>query len=416
MHLRIFLLLFMGGLFQKAGVAQTSYPLFYDKDQSMQFGANNLLIAHKAIYSFQDEYIPDSLWRESNFKRKCLGFGYRMSKLFLLDFQQDYLFYLTQHEVFGHGARYREFGSKNNRYELSMFYPFGNGSGSAMWGTIYPTTPHKEISSSIAGVQANQVLASTLLQQILLGGEIHYRQGLLYLLSQNDQLLYTWTDYYKSLNGKTGGDMNGYVNKLNTLYFNQGKTYSLNKMSLQSLVSIINPMQLYAAFTILYVHGIKGEKKLSHIPMIKLGKIQYLPFINFNISPFGGEYILSNNFKFNHQLWVMDFGISDHYFDNTYRLSLKAFNLLKFPKNRINLHFNIWNQPELELQETTGTFVPKEKNVFGGSIATDLIFNPVKSNPKFGFYSQIGYKTKGFEAGTQLDKGLILKYGLNFSF
>jgi hypothetical protein len=413
--LTFFILLF-SVFIQNELVAQTNYPLFYDKDQSMQFGANNSLIVHKALYSFQDQYIPDTLWEENKFIKKSLGIGYRMTKLFFLDFQEDFLIYLVQHEVFGHGARYREFGSKNNSYKLNLFYPFGSASGQANAGSIYQTTPHKTISASIAGVQANRTLSSTLSHQILLSDQIHYRQALLYLMSQSDQLIYTWTDYYNSVSGKTGGDMNGYVNKLNNIYLNKGKTYSLKQMSLQSLVSIVNPLQMYSAFTILYTYAIKGQKHLSNIPMIKIGKIKYLPLFNYNISPFGGEYVLSNNLRHNNQLYVIDLGVSDHFYDDSYRLKIKALNVFEFKKIKFNFHMGLWNQPELELESSVGLFMPKEENIFGGSIMSDIIFNPQKDNNKFGFYCQIGYKTKGFEIGDKLDKGFLFKYGLNFSF
>lgn len=391
--------------------AQTNYPLFYDKNQTMEFGASNALVVHRAMYSLEDKYIPLSLWKEEKLVTQSLGFGYRMSKLMLFDIQQDIFLSLVMHEVFGHGARYREFGSRDNNYTLNLFYPYGKGNGSAFPGNIYRTTPHKTIAASMGGVEANQVLANSLTPQILLSDKIHYRQATMLLVSQYDQFMYVMGDRFP-IGPFGGGDMEGYVNKLNNLYATPDKEFTLGRFARQQLISLANPMQLYSAFTILYNYGVKGEQYMPTIPMIPIGKVRYLPMLSLNLSPFGNEYVLSNNVRAKNRLFVGDIGISDHYFNNFYRVRLKAFNAVTYKKLRMNYHLSVWSQPELQLEPTND---PSETKV-GGMVKADVIFNPLVDRPEFGFFTQVGYKTKGFEIGAPLDQGGILKYGLNFSF
>lgn len=406
-------------LLQKRAITQANYPFYFEKNLPAQFGADNILVIHRGIYEFQDKYLPDTLWLENTLTKKTLGFGYRMTKLFFLDFQEEYLISLVQHEVFGHGARLREFGSTNNNYSFSLFYPFGNGSGTAFPGTFpFQLNPIENITNTIGGVQANLILSTGLSERMLLSDEIHYRQALLYLTSKNNQLVYSLQDYIISIskgNGGNSGDMAGYTRKLNALYVNEQKEYTLGRLASQNLVSVINPLQVYAAFQLVFNFGIKGKKKLSHIPMFNLRKVRYLPLLDFNLTPYGGEYILSNNFRKERQLYVLNLGISDYYFNNSYRVEVKAFNFLKLKNWNFHGHAHLWNQPELDLESINVVFDANKKNVWGGSFKIDAIFNPL-SNSNFGFYGQIGYKSKGFEMGTKLDQGLFLKYGLNFRF
>lgn len=393
---------------------QSQFPLIYDNDQSHYFGAYNSIFVHKAIYSFQDNYIPDTLRREIRLSIKCVGFGYRMAKLFLLDFQEDFLFGLIQHEAFGHAARWREFGSKNNSVTVNLFFPFGDGSGSTQFGNVVGNfTPHKNLALSIGGVEANMVLANTLCYNFLQSDSIHYRQALLYLISQNDQLLYIWSDRIKGQNTNGGGDMLGYVSNLNNLYNPTQNPYTIEKLSIQSIVSVISPIQIYSAFTLFYSYGLMGKKYLSKIPMIRFGNVRYLPYLNYNLSPFGSEYLFCNAVKYKNKLLIADMGIGENTFNNFYRLRIKLFNLLKNNKVGMNLHVDAWNQPELELEPNANT---KTENQIGGAVKIDFMLHPFQNKNNISLYTQLGYKTKGFIIGEPLAETFILRYGISFHF
>ena len=171
--------------------AQSYSTIIIDKQRTATMGAEDLATMHKALYSFQDRHIPDTLFRENTFLQKSAGFGCRMARLLLLDAQEDEFISLVQHEVFGHGARLRELGYEKNAYGLNMFFPFGDGHGFAQYGTLqsgyqYPTI-HERIAVDIAGVDAQILLGSTITEQALLDDSLHFRQGVLYLVSQNFQ-------------------------------------------------------------------------------------------------------------------------------------------------------------------------------------------------------------------------------------
>ncbi len=118
----------------RTALAEVRYLVEIDGRKSTQIGAENLIAFQYGTSSMLDRYLKPRWFEEDKKSRKAIGIFYRLSKTVLLDNVIDHLAILTQHEVFGHGSRYREFGYKNNSYSLSLFPPYGNGNGYAISG------------------------------------------------------------------------------------------------------------------------------------------------------------------------------------------------------------------------------------------------------------------------------------------
>lgn len=392
--------------------AQSYSQLIYDNEYSAQMGAGNLITLHHALYNFTDKHIRDTFVAENTFLKKSAGVGYRLAKLFLLEHPIDQFISLAQHEVFGHGFRYREFEYENVFYNLKIGYPYGKGGGySGSWGARIPPTTQERNTLNIGGVEGNRLLADNITYQILLDDEIHYRQGSLFYIAQNNLLRYLWSSRNgsRSLNGSN--DMSNYINIVNTQYAS-GKAdgYNLTVLSNQSLISLINPMQLYAVYSMLYTYGIKGEKSLKRIPMIQFKNITYLPALNYSLTPFGSQYHFVNYVKYKTSLVSADFMHGDNMFNTFYGVSLKGFNLLNTQRVSLNLHIDIWNQPELELEKYSTL---KKPNVTGEAVKLDIQFRPYVRPNKLGLFVQAGYKSKGFVMGEMLKETYILRCGVS---
>ena len=398
----------------KDAEAQSYSSIIYDKNLSENVGANSLRTLHNALSAFQDQNIPDSLFVENNAGTKSAGIGYRLAKMIVLDQQISGLVSLLQHEVFGHGARFRELGYDGNSYNVNLSFPFGSGEGFAQRGNLTdgysaPTLQEGVVAGAIGGVESNSVLGNHLSAQILLNDALHYREALLYLLTQNNLLGYLWIT--RNNPGKLGlsNDMNNYIAGMNTLY-PTGNRYDIDKLSNQSLISLINPLQYYSFASVLYQYLVMGQKQLKGIPMIKLGKVKYLPLLNYSLTPFGSQYHFMNYVRYKTMLFSADFKLGDNTFNNFYGLSLQGFNLVDTKKLAFNAHLDIWNQPELALEPNT---TPGTENKIGGAIKADLIFRPFNQQNKLGLFLQMGYKTKGYTRGELLDKSFIIRYGIS---
>ena len=398
---------------------QSNSAIIFDQHQSAVFGSYNLLTLHRGLYTLEDKYIPNQPFRENNFWKKTAGFGYRLVKLLALDAQIDHLMALTQHEVFGHGSRFREFGYTGNSFNLNMYFPFGNGSGFARWGTLgpkytYPTT-QEVMTMQLSGVGGEAQLANDLSAQILSDDTLHYRQGMLYLIAQNNLLLYTfYTRFTPTKNLKAGNDMVNYMNQINYLYLIPvGKNYNITRLSNQSLLALANPLQAYAAFSILYTYGIKGQSQLKRLPMIRMGKVRYLPALGYALSPFGGEFHFINYIRYKSILFCGDFSLGDNTFKDFYGISLKGYNILNLKWLALNAHLDFWNQPKLELDSYQK---PAVGNDPGAAVKLDMMLHPFKLPHQLGIFLQTGYKSKGYLLGETLAPSFILRYGISMHF
>jgi len=394
---------------------QSYSQIIFENHQSQYFGATNLCTLHHALYSFEGRYLPDTILRRNNFLKKTANFSYRLTKLLLLDAQIDGIIALSQHEVFGHGARYREFGFENNSFTLNLYPPFGNAHGSAMRGQLKPgykwPTYQENISVNTSGVEAEMLLAKNLTDEILLDDTLHYRQGLLFLISQNNGLLYLWsTRFTKPENIKAGNDMANYISGINYLYVEPGeKRYDIKKLSGQSLVSLANPVQAFSVFAVIYSYLIKGKQTIR-VPMIPMGKVRYLPAFNFSLTPFGSQFHFVNYLRYKQMLFRGDFSIGDPTFKNYYGISVSGFNLVNNRWITLNGHADFWNQPELELDDYTK---PQTGNKPGGACKISLTVRPLKLRGKLGIFLETGYKSKGYMMGEPLAASFILRYGIS---
>jgi hypothetical protein len=388
----------------------------FDNKQSEHFGADNLMTLHHVLYAFEDRYLPDTLFRKNTIVKRTANFSYRLARLFFVDAQIDGFIALSQHEVFGHGARYREFGYKNNSFNLNLYPPFGSGHGSATRGQLRPgykmPTYQENIAISTSGVEAEMLLANDLTSEMLLNDTLHYRQGLLYLISQNNELLYLWwTRFTKPTEIQAGNDMANYISGVNYLYSKPGVTsYDIKKLSAQSLISIANPIQAYSVVSIVYSYLIKGQKGMKKIPMIPLGKVGYLPAFNYSLTPFGSQYHFMNYLRYKRMLFSCDIGIGDNTFKDFYGISVKGYNIVNEKWITLNFHADFWNQPELELDHY---IKPVTDNKPGGACKIDVILRPFKLPNRLGIFVQTGYKAKGYLEGETLAESFILRFGFS---
>ena len=385
--------------------------LIYDQNQSQQFGSENIITTHNLLYNFSDSLIPHKLWNEDKFGHKVGGVGYRAIKLGLLDFQIDWFLTLIQHEVFGHGSRYREFGYSNISYELNLFYPYGQANGRANFSNPYQylSTEEQISARNVAGSESNNLLASNLEERMLVNNQIHYRQGLLYLISKNDLLLYLSTTFIEIDNG---GDMESYISNINpSTPFGDGP-YTSEKLFKQSLISLLNPMQVYSAWAIGKNYLLDGNSKLPKIPTIKIKEIGYLPAFNYNLTPFGSEYILNQYFVKGNRLLTIKARLGDNTFHSFYGGGIKIANLIDKQKIKLNINIEAWHQPSFQLG---GENIKNIDEGIGVLANTSVSYFPFIKLNKIGIYTLLGYKTEGYVMGEQLDNGLLLRFGFSLN-
>ena len=400
--------------FLRAEGYDVRYSVLFDLTHSQQTGAESLLSAHRLLFSLEEKVLPPSWSDESTFLEKTGGVAYRLAKFVVMDNVFNHFTYVLQHEVFGHGARYREFGYLDVSYEIHPFFPWGSGKG---W-TFPRGAPedrtmavHELLTAATGGMEASALLAHRLRTNWLLRGNIRNGEAMLYLYSANDLLAYIWRTRWK-IRSEKGNDVLNWLRRLNTYeghIFQEDYRLTMNDLSRQSLVNLMNPFEYLALYS-LFVSNLWHGEGGSTIPMLRIWGLFYLPSFRLGLTPFGTEFIQENFIKTDRRLHILSFRIGEPTFHKFWGLGWECLNLLQLDNFRLDTRIVVWNQPDLFLGEGDGL---ERHSGWGG--AAVLTGNLKKIGPLgLGLLVEVGYKTTGFMEGESLRRGLIFRAGLCF--
>ena len=406
--------------------AKQPQTFLFDKKSSCISSSYNIISVHQLLVYQQNKLLKPKLFHERSFPRKTLGIIYRISKGILIDMLIDEYLMLVQHEVFGHGDKFREFNLINHTYEMNPFWPYGDGSG---WASAdYPNgremSYHEEMAISFNGSQSNKILSKTLLNGILQSQNISYRQALLYTLTNSDLIHYVYTtEKPTNINTDDGNDILNYLFMLNKYEYNKkykeeigsNEEYllftddfglTLSKLKKVFLLDLLNPIQLYSIWTIGKIHILEGKSN-SSIPMFNLLQYRYLPQINLGFTPFGLEYILNNYFCYNDKVLNMYVRYGEPTFYSFWGGGINTYNYFTTKYFYLDIKIDIWNQPSLLLYDDE---IENTSSGIGGEIILKLSKKIITSNLQL--YTEIGYKNDGFIEGEILRNGMLFKIGL----
>jgi hypothetical protein len=126
---RAFLFAFLAFLAPISAYAQTAIPysVVFDSYMTPVAGAQDLVTVQHLSASAEDRWLPLKLGTERSRSSLALGILYRSGKFLRLDMPQDHFLMVVAHEVFGHGARFRELGDGSLRYGFDAPIPYGSG-------------------------------------------------------------------------------------------------------------------------------------------------------------------------------------------------------------------------------------------------------------------------------------------------
>ncbi len=404
--MRIFLLLFVCVILSAKSFSQVQQILILDSNLSEYSGANNLLTLHKGIYTFENQYLKTQLFDESGLKRKAFGITYRLGKTFLFDNVTDHMIGLMQHEIFGHGSRYRELGYKKSSYHLNLFPPYGDASGWASSGgdNKRKISTHESMLKVISGCESSNIMAEEIVFRWMARGSINYRESVLYLGVFNNLTNYiVQTKFSKNI--KSSNDIASYL-----MYFPNAK-YNVDYLYKQAFLTLLNPFNYFAAYSYLRTYLYKGQESTG-LPGIKIKNGIYIPQIRFGLSPFGSEYYFDNYIKSGQKYMKVYFRYGDPLVNNSSGFGIRVNNLIKSRWFSVNSSFDIWDQPEFQVG---GGAIKTVKAGINAAATTTLLFRMINVPNRFDVLIKLGYKGPGYLQGEKLEKAFIGAIGLSFS-
>jgi hypothetical protein len=402
---------------QKANTitARIPYSLMLDGKYSEKIGANNILTFHRVVYGLENSYIGVSWFKEDSPIKKSVGLTFRLFKSVFIDNILDHLSMLAQHEVFGHGARYREFGYSHNRFSLHPFFPYGDGHGWASTGQPEPgrkITLHERTAMNFGGSESNRILSNMLRYNWLRRGGIDYRESILYLLTSNDLRIYILRTKY-GLRGEAGNDVLSYLRNINAFEGYPGENnyrLTVDDLAGHIWIDFFSPFQYYSLFTYFVTYLWEGKER-SPFPMIDLLGMKYLPSFRLGLTPFGSEFYWENFLVQENKVFNIYFRYGDPTFHRFWGCGAEAVNLIQNRRYSLTTRVDVWHQPSLFLG---GKVLKQTRGGWGGALMATLFFKIFKDNPLCSLVAQVGYKSSGYLEGEKLGRGFMVRAGLSF--
>jgi hypothetical protein len=396
-------LLAVCGVIQPA-LSQTQYPIAVDADLSPLSAGVALLTLQRGAAELEDRILVPRPFHE----RRALGFTYRFGKLILLDLPQDELLAVVNHEVFGHGYRFRELGLKGISYEIKAPAPYGTGGGSASYeASDRPLGPAELMAIEVAGIEAGNVAAQALALRAVGRSAIHYREATAYLVSILDGVSYVMSA--RDRTEVSGDDVADFLIDLNAA--NGGVAAPLRAQSLKrrALVAFANPMIAYAGYAV-FVSYLGHGRPFTRIPSIRLGSnVRYLPWFRFQMTPYGTEWISDHTLARATSVLSVSVRSGNARTMRTVGAEVQMVNVVVTDRIAVNAAGELWRQPALE--EILPGSRPRPR-VGGLATGTVMISAFGSARSAASVLLQAGFKSAGFTAGERLPGGAIVRVGL----
>lgn len=404
--------------------SENHYEIFVDPYFSPYMGSESIFTLHKSLEKKEDGLIKPT----DPPKRGVWPAVGRALELGLFWGPINSFADVVQHEVFGHGYRVRSIGATVDRYSFEAPQPYGSGGGATTWVPNYTTTLGQFQAVNIAGLEAENILARQLKLKWLVDRRIDPRIGSMYEQAQLAPLLYSFVPSIESneVEGEeelnpifNSHDVEAYLEMLNTMY--PDDFLSMGSLRQSLIWNLIDPMFYYeiAGFWYYVFTG-----KSLYIPMIKIGSVSCLPNISVQLAPYGLEYYLENYLvyknspiytyikggKYNQMEY---FGCGIHYDE-----------IFKGENVSIGMRFDLWSQPNFLFDWTLEQFLEKVRpiNTISESFEKKLGMSAsivsryrIKDTLTF-FYSDLGYKTKGYLPGFPLQSSPTVRLGISAEF
>jgi len=376
-----------------------------DENLSSIMGAEDLSSIHEILFRYEQAHLPEQFSNEDDRGSRALGMLYRMGKSILFENIQEGLLILTQHEVFGHGARLREFGYQDARYQFHLVPPYGTGGGFTAWGSSPSFSNDQWTSIHIAGVESEAILADELRMRALERGSINYREAQLYFLEKLSLPYYAHITTSEDLTSHNANDIASYINQVQS----RNSQVTLSRIKSNSLLNLIDPFTLGW----LYFYGyryLRNAQEETPIPMFKVGRWKYLPGFRFTLTPFGYEYCLETLLTDSGRVAEITTSMGSADNGTSVSIGLKTRNIWTLGPVVLDGKILLWHQPLLGLIDQGYSLINSPASWSVGGLMT--IGASVKISTGSALTIDAGYKSMGFAEGEILNSGPIFRAGI----
>jgi hypothetical protein len=415
---RVSLLALVAALTPCAAYAQTPVPyaVVFDSYMTPAVGAQGLLTIQHLLASAEDRWLPLKIGAERSRPALALGILYRAGKFFALDMPQDHFFLVVAHEVFGHGARFRELGDGRIRYGFDAPIPYGSGDAFTRFNGLFPISPLAELNVSAAGIDAQHALADAIAERAVGRGRLHYREAWLYFESRMAAVGYILS---ASPTSSEGHDVADFLDAFEKACTADCSPLTRNYVQRRALLALADPLLFYSLYG-LAVSYIGNASTTGPMPLIPVGGgLRLMPSLGYALTPYGAEWSLRTAFHQEHRaqsrqrrITGITLRVGNTGASSTWGVNARAADVLRVRRLPVGLAADVWRQPELLADRTSDAL-----HVGAGVLATVVLPIPrlLRSRWTQGIQIAAGYKSQGFVPGEQLSGGGVVRAGITMS-
>lgn len=374
-----------------AGCPKLPVGLIFDKNLSAVSGASFFKTLLRGYQGLDESLFPDSQGDKSAYM--MLG---RFGKWVL----EDALFstmMIGQHEVFGHGARAREFHLHISRYRVTPWSGY----------VKYSSSKYNQLSSSekvafiAGGMEGTSILAKRVRDQFFDCNLIDQRAAHLYAVSMLDQPLYILGTKKEDTFKNDGNDVNAYIKEVNNWHGNNAISHK--KLRRYATMDFVDPFFFYSIYTMgQYIYD---GSSCWDFPMFNIGEYKYLPGLRTALAPYGPETQFINYIKGIDQTIQATFRYGKTGSKQSMGAALEVLRLYSADLLNVDGRLDVWQQPKLFI--AAAHQAPRQ---FGSALSFTGRYRLSNCIEVLG---QVGYKSKGYIPGESLKQSPILRVGLN---
>ncbi len=269
-------------------LAQSSVPytVVFDSYMTPAAGAQGLLTVQHLLATAEDRWLPLKIGEERSRPALAVGILYRAGKFFALDMPQDHFLLVVAHEVFGHGARFRELGDGQIRYGFDAPIPYGSGDAFTRFNGLFPVSPLAQLNVSAAGIDAQHALADAIAERAVARGRLHYREAWLYFESRMAAVSYILS---ASPTSSEGHDIADFLETFEKACTAPCSPLTRNDVQRRSLLALADPLLFYSMYG-LAVSYIGNGSTTGPMPLIPVGGgVRLMPSLGYALAPYGGR-------------------------------------------------------------------------------------------------------------------------------
>jgi len=386
------------------------YAVVFDQYMTPLAGAEDLVTTQHLLATLEDRWIPLKLGTESTRLSVARGALYRAGKFIAIDVPQEHMLMVVAHEVFGHGARFRELGDGRIGYGFDAPIPYGSGDAYTSFSGQFPVSPLAHMSVSASGIEAQHSLADAITDRAVARGRIHYREAWLYFESRLTGMTYILT---ASENSREGHDVADFLELFEDACKAPCSPLTRRYVQDRALLALADPLLFYA------LYGVAGSyigdgSPTGPMPLIPVGRgVRMLPSLGYALAPYGAEWTVRTSWSMpradRRRLTHLVLRVGNTGASTTWGLTARVADVWRIKGLQIDTAVNVWRQPDVFGDETSAPL-----GTGAGATGTVLVPLPgfLRSRWSDALHVTAGYKARGYIPGEQLSRGALLRAGV----